>query len=233
MELLTIYDNYTTSPELKNHWGFSCLICGPGGNLLFDTGTTGSILLGNMEKLDVDLQEIRDVVISHDHFDHFGGLADFLAKNSEVKVHVLSSSYQADGIAEVAGADRVASDAPRKIGEKIWTTGKLGADIDEQSLVIETEKGSVVVTGCSHPGIVDIVKKAEEIVPGKIYLVIGGWHLGGASDGRIREVMKEFRELGVEKAAPCHCSGDRTRELFAREYGDDFIASGVGNKINI
>jgi 7,8-dihydropterin-6-yl-methyl-4-(beta-D-ribofuranosyl)aminobenzene 5'-phosphate synthase len=64
-------------------------------------------------------------------------------------------------------------------------------------------------------------------------LVIGGFHLGGAGDSKLRDIIKSFRELGVKKAAPCHCSGDRTRELFKEEYGEDFIANGVGMIIEI
>ncbi|MCK4428210.1 MAG: MBL fold metallo-hydrolase, partial [candidate division Zixibacteria bacterium] len=96
-----------------------------------------------------------------------------------------------------------------------------------------TEKGLVVITGCAHPGIVEILREAKKITNEDIYLVLGGFHLGGVGDSKLRDIIKSFRELGVKKAAPCHCSGDRTRELFKEEYGDDFIANGVGKIIEI
>ena len=66
-----------------------------------------------------------------------------------------------------------------------------------------------------------------------IYLVLGGFHLSGAGDSELRSIVNNFRKLGVQKVAPCHCSGDRCRELFKEEYGDDFIENGVGRIIEI
>lgn len=108
----------------------------------------------------------------------------------------------------------------------------MGTWIKEQSLVLNTEKGLVVITGCAHPGVVNIAKKAKQILPDKnIYLVMGGFHLSGASDSELRSIIKGFRDIGVQKVAPSHCSGDRCRELFKEEYKQDYIESGVGKII--
>jgi len=105
----------------------------------------------------------------------------------------------------------------------------MGTSIKEQSILLDTPKGVIVMTGCAHPGIVNIIKKAKKIRPGKqIYLVMGGFHLGGVSDSKLRSIIKEFRNLGVKKVGPCHCSGDRCRELFAEEYAGDYVDMGVG-----
>jgi 7,8-dihydropterin-6-yl-methyl-4-(beta-D-ribofuranosyl)aminobenzene 5'-phosphate synthase len=100
-------------------------------------------------------------------------------------------------------------------------------------LVIDTSKGLVVITGCAHPGIVNIVRKAKEYLNEDVYMVIGGFHLGGANDRALRGIINDFRTLDVKKAGPCHCSGDRCRQLFKEEYGDDFIEVGVGMVINL
>ncbi len=230
--MITIYDNYRHDPDLQTGWGFSCLVDADGRKLLFDTGGEGSILLGNMRKLKIDPQEIDCVVLSHVHGDHTGGLDDFLEANSNLKVY-LPKSFPDSFKKKVKSskAEVVEVGDSMSISEKVSTTGELGTSIKEQSLLIKTGKGLVVITGCAHPGIVDIVRHAKKITGEDIYLVLGGFHLLELSETQLKEVIKGFRELGVQKVAPCHCSGDKTRELFRQEYGEDFIENGVGNVI--
>jgi 7,8-dihydropterin-6-yl-methyl-4-(beta-D-ribofuranosyl)aminobenzene 5'-phosphate synthase len=64
-------------------------------------------------------------------------------------------------------------------------------------------------------------------------LVMGGFHLGGASASQIESILREFRRLSVQKVAPYHCTGDQARRLFRQEYGEDYIACGVGKQINL
>ena len=104
----------------------------------------------------------------------------------------------------------------------------MGTGIVEQSLVARTEKGMVVVTGCAHPGVDKMVARAKEVGRDEIALVVGGFHLGGASRGRIEEIIGEFQRLGVQHVAPCHCTGDKAKEMLRQAYGEDFFASGVG-----
>lgn len=234
ISVITIFDNYLINPDLRTGWGFSCLIKTDNGNILFDTGDDGEILLENMEKMKIDPKIIDSIVISHDHYDHFGGLADFLKQNNQVKVCILSTFNQTKNIAENTGATVLEIEKSTRITENIYTTGELGTGIKEHSLIIKTNKGLIVITGCSHPGIVNILKKARELFPEeKIYLVLGGFHLFQTGDSEIENIIISFKELGVQKVAPCHCSGDRTRELFKQEYGDDFIENGVGKIIEI
>lgn len=232
--LITIYDNYEHDRQLKTGWGFSCLVRAGERNILFDTGADGPTLLNNMEKLGIDPKTIDAVVLSHNHGDHTGGLSGILEINSNLDVYLLKSfpdefknkvkSYKANVI-EVKD--------PAKMSESVSTTGELGTWIKEQALIVKTDKGLVVITGCAHPGIVEMLRKAKRLTGGEIYLVIGGFHLSGTGDSKLRDITKSFREMGVKKAAPCHCSGDRTRELFKEEYGEDFIENGVGRTIDI
>ncbi len=98
----------------------------------------------------------------------------------------------------------------------------------EQSLIIDSKKGLVVITGCAHPGVVNIVERAKELMKkDKVYLVLGGFHHPPIS------CVKEFRKLQVEKVAPSHCTGDSVREAFRREYEENFIEYGVGKIIEI
>jgi len=232
--LITIYDNYQHDPGLKTGWGFSCLVKAGNKNILFDTGADSHTLLDNMKKLEIDPKDINMIVLSHIHGDHTGGLSGILKMNSNLTVY-LPESFPKDFKKGVKSykANIVEVDDPTNISESVSTTGELGTWIKEQSLIVKTTKGLVVMTGCAHPGIVEILKEVKKVTNENIYLVLGGFHLAGVSDSELKKIAKSFRELGVKKAAPCHCSGDRTRELFKEEYKEDFISNGVGKIIEI
>jgi len=234
--LITVYDNYQSNPALQTGHGFGCLIKTNNKTLLFDTGADSETLLSNMEKLNIDMSKIDSVILSHEHYDHIGGMNGFLEKNNKVKVYVPKSFPQSfKEEVKTTGANVVEVSEATKICDGIYSTGELETNIGikEQSLIIATEKGLVIITGCSHPGIVNIVEKAKELTEESIYLVLGGFHLSGASDSELRGIINDFRELEVEKVTPCHCSGERCRELFEEKYGDDFIANGIGKIIEI
>ena len=227
--LISVYDNYQVNPELKAAWGFATIIKTPNELILFDTGGNSEILLFNMEKLGINPASIKKIVISHIHGDHVGGLEGFLERNSNVTVFIPSSFPESiKNMIVQKGAKFVEISAPRKISDFIYTTGELYGPPKEQSLIIDSKKGLIVITGCAHPGIVNIVKKAKELMKrDKVYLVLGGFHHPPVS------CVKEFKELGVEKVAPSHCTGDSVREAFKEEYKEDFIEYGVGKVIEI
>jgi 7,8-dihydropterin-6-yl-methyl-4-(beta-D-ribofuranosyl)aminobenzene 5'-phosphate synthase len=229
-----IYDNYQFNSQLKAEWGFSCFISGTQKRILFDTGGDGSTLLSNMKKLKITPEQVDLIFLSHIHGDHTGGLLEFLKKNHKVKV-LLPCSFPATFKKEITerGAQYIEVKEPIEICKDVFSTGELGASIKEQSLIIKTEKGLVIITGCAHPGIVNIAKKAKELLNQNIYLVLGGFHLLGSSEEVIEKIVYEFKKMGIEKVAPCHCSGDKTRELFQQKYKKDFISGGVGKMIEI
>ena len=102
----------------------------------------------------------------------------------------------------------------------------------EQALALKTTEGLVVITGCAHPGIVNMVRKAREITgEERVYLGVGGFHLRGETPSRIESIAQELRLLSVRKVAPCHCSGDGTRKLFRERFEADYIESGVGKRV--
>jgi len=121
-------------------------------------------------------------------------------------------------------------DAPLEIQSGLWSTGQMGTGIIEQGLVAHTEGGLVIVTGCAHPGIDKMVARAMQVGQKGIALVMGGFHLGGARKVRIRQIIDEFRRLGVQQVAPCHCTGGQARTLFHEVYDQDFNACSVGWK---
>jgi hypothetical protein len=117
---------------------------------------------------------------------------------------------------------------PVEILPDVYTTGQVGSGPVEQALVGETGAGSVLVTGCAHPGIVEMVRRAKEVVAGGVALAMGGFHLGGASSEQIKDMIAAFRRLGVRCVAPCHCTGDRGRRMLAIAFGPSCTLSGVG-----
>jgi 7,8-dihydropterin-6-yl-methyl-4-(beta-D-ribofuranosyl)aminobenzene 5'-phosphate synthase len=229
-----LYDNNDYDERLETAWGFSCLVEGPEKTILFDTGGDSATLLSNMRTLGVDPGDVDVVVISHVHGDHVGGLTGFLEENDAVTVYLPQSFPEnIKNVTKEAGAELIQVHGPVEICEHVCSTGELGDWIEEQSLVIETSRGLVVITGCAHPGVVNIVRQAKELAGGEVYLVLGGFHLGSVSAAEIAGIVEDFRQLGVQKAAPCHCSGDVARSLFEEVYGADFIPVGVGSRLEV
>ena len=232
-ELIIVYDNNPFDEQLRTSFGFSCLVRLPQKTILFDTGGDSSTLLYNMRRLQIDPGEVDAVVLSHIHGDHVGGLGGFLEQNSQVTVYLLKSfpgSFKDEVKALSARVEEIYE--PRQLYPDVYTTGELGNGIREQSIILRTVQGLVIITGCAHPGIVHIVQRAKEIARDEeVYLVMGGFHLSGASPVRIESIIQTFERLHVKKVAPCHCSGDETRHLFEKRYGEDYIESGVGRKI--
>jgi 7,8-dihydropterin-6-yl-methyl-4-(beta-D-ribofuranosyl)aminobenzene 5'-phosphate synthase len=224
LKFTVLYDNYLYRDGTKADWGFSCLVEGPEKTILFDTGTSPEILTQN-----VDL-----VVLSHAHEDHTGGLPAVLRRNPKVEVlfPISFGTAFADKVSQMGATPRTV-DKPVEICRNVFLTGELGDRIKETSLVLDTPQGLVVVTGCSHPGIVDILKRAKEIRNKPIYLVFGGFHLGGTPDPGIRDIIAAFKELGVERCGATHCTGDHQIEMFKAAFGDRYQPMGTGRIIEV
>lgn len=223
--LTIVYDNRSVDTRLGTAWGFACLIETGAETLLFDTGGDGRLLLNNLTTLEINPQAIDAVVLSHSHTDHSGGLSALLAAITptlyapSTVVRMLSSSVR----------DRVQlidTDQPTTITARLQTTGVMGASILEQALIIKTAQGLSVITGCAHPGIVEIVRQARQWGP--IDLIVGGFHLLDASPTQVANVIEELQALGVRRVAPTHCTGEPAIAQFRAAFADNFIEAGAG-----
>jgi 7,8-dihydropterin-6-yl-methyl-4-(beta-D-ribofuranosyl)aminobenzene 5'-phosphate synthase len=230
-----LFDNYLYQEEgLKSKWGFACLVEGMEKTILFDTGSSGDILLHNISQLKVNPKAVEIIAISHKHWDHVGGLPAFLEINPNVSVYMPESvAQQWEPEIKKRKAKPVAVSKPIEVCKHVFLTGEMKGPVNEQALILDTTKGLIVITGCAHPGIVEIVKNAKKIIDKQIYMVFGGFHLAQKSESAVKRIIEEFRELGVLKVGPTHCTGDKAIQLFKDAYGDNYIKIGVGKVIEI
>lgn len=233
--ITVICDNYTSSGNLEASWGFACLIALDGKNILFDTGSDGGVLSRNMARLGIDPTSIDLLMISHQHWDHVGGIYAILSARRDLRVCVgrsFSVHFQED--MKRYGADIIEVDEAGEILPGLFTTGEMEGMLPEQAALLQTQAGAVVITGCAHPGIVRIVEAAKKILPkDAIALVMGGFHLLHDGDDEILNIIGKFKEMDVHYAAASHCSGERARKIFARQYAERFIALGAGSIIGL
>jgi 7,8-dihydropterin-6-yl-methyl-4-(beta-D-ribofuranosyl)aminobenzene 5'-phosphate synthase len=229
-----IYDNYSSSAECTGDWGFSCLIEGYEKTVLFDTGTKPEIFKSNLKKLNVDLKTIDVIVISHNHGDHTGGLPVIQEEGSELPLYIpVTVEDNFLGRLESFRDHTIAVNEPVKICDGIMSTGEMGGSIKEQSLLVDTPEGLVVLTGCSHQGVENIVEKATELSDKPIYMVFGGFHLINHSQTQVEQIIEVFRKNGVQKCGATHCTGTKATDMFKEEYGSDFVIIGAGNIISL
>ena len=229
MKITIVYDNRIAKDikRLKAGWGFSCFIQTKEKNILFDTGWDGDILISNMELLGIDPKDIDLVVISHSHWDHCGGLARLLNLNPNLKIYI-PHSFSKHLKEEIKKRnDTYEIRKPSEICPGVYTTGEIEGSlligktrisIKEQSLIISTIKGLVVITGCAHSGINKILNSANKL--GKIYGLMGGFH-----------DFKEYSLLrSINLIVPTHCTANKNKivSLFSKNCRE----CGVGFQID-
>jgi len=230
MKITIVYDNKIAKDikGLKAGWGFSCFIQTKEKNILFDTGWDGDILVSNMQLLGLNPKDIDLVVISHSHWDHCGGLARLLNLSPNLKIYIPQSfsKHLKEEIKKRSDAYEI--NKSREICSKIYATGEIEGSIitdktkiliKEQSLIISTIKGLVVITGCAHSGINKILNSANKL--GEIYALLGGFH--------------DFDEYNLLKnislIVPTHCTKNKNKILTL--FPKNSVEGGVGYQLNI
>lgn len=231
-EITVVYNNLPGASSFITDWGVSYLVRSEGENVLFDTGGSAAILRENLRRRGINTDEIDAVVLSHYHLDHCGGLGAVFKPGLKIFLLPLFPAGFKERL-RAEGAVVVEADQPQPVAESIWTTGEIKGYISEQALIIKTARGLVILTGCSHPGVEKICRRAREAIPGKIYLVSGGFHLSGSSREEIKRIIGGLKSFGVEKIAPNHCTGSMAVRMFMEAWGDNFIHLGVGETVNI
>jgi 7,8-dihydropterin-6-yl-methyl-4-(beta-D-ribofuranosyl)aminobenzene 5'-phosphate synthase len=232
-------------------WGFSALVEADGHRVLVDTGLRPETVLQNAREMQIDLSDVQEVILTHNHGDHVGGLMtlrrELMKKNPAALsvVHVangifysrpsaegednemiaIRKEYEATGGKFIEHADAseifpgawLSGPVPRKYPERNWSvSGKVQTPQglvedtipEDQSLVLNTPQGLVVVTGCGHAGIVNILTYATtRFVNRPVYGVVGGLHLFSAKDEQVNWTADEFKQFKVANLLGAHCTG--------------------------
>ena len=273
MEITTLIENKEGVCGLQNEFGLSFLIKDEDKTFIFDTGKTGEFVK-NADKLNINLKDVKDMVLSHSHFDHTGGVKTFTEKcNNHYTLHVNKTFFEekhriTEDIHEFLGNNfdekyllnhgvkiHYLENNEYKISKnitlhtnfkpvnnfetptryyfrKIYDNYILDNMEDEIAAAMETEKGLLIICGCSHIGIANIVENIRQRTGKKIYGIVGGLHLTKASDERMEAVLNYFKETGIEFFAVSHCTGDKFIEKL-KTITDNFIYNSTGNKIII
>ncbi len=231
-------------------WGFAALVEVDGHTILFDTGAAPDTVLRNVRQMGVDLSKVEEVILSHNHGDHTGGLTtlrdDVLKRNAKA----LSRAYVAKGIffdrtpsGALAARDPYLKsgggfteiDAPREIYPGVWLTGPVprqypernftmngragmvklpdGSSVEDnvpedQSLVLNTSQGLVVLSGCGHSGIINTLTYARKTIrEAPIHAALGGFHLFQADDRTLQWTGEKLREMDLANFMGAHCTG--------------------------
>ncbi|MGO8793494.1 MAG: MBL fold metallo-hydrolase [Candidatus Sulfotelmatobacter sp.] len=232
-------------------WGFSALIEADGHRVLLDTGAHPDTVLQNARDLKIDLSDVREVILTHNHWDHVSGLMSLRKEMMKMNPSALSVVHVAHGIfysrpepggednrmitikkeyeatggkfIEHEGADEIFPGAwltgpvPRKYPERNWSsTGKVQTPAglvednipEDQSLVLNTPEGLVVITGCGHAGIINILTFARQEFPNEsVDAVIGGLHLFSATDEQLNWTADKMKDFKVANLMGAHCTG--------------------------
>jgi 7,8-dihydropterin-6-yl-methyl-4-(beta-D-ribofuranosyl)aminobenzene 5'-phosphate synthase len=215
VKITIITDNTVHKQGLRVEWGFSCLVeAKDTPRILFDTGASGSVLLHNMKRLNIEPKTIDCVFISHGHWDHTGGLKSFLKLNNKVKLYLPQSFFS---FTRPEARELIKVKDSVRIYENVFSTGELSKI--EQSMGVKTERGLVVIAGCSHPGVGNILNSVKQF--GKVIALIGGLH--GFNDFDL------VKDLDLICATHCTQYKDKIKKL----YPEKFVRGGAGEIIEI
>ena len=214
---LTVLNDNTPSPGLINDWGWSVLAEGK-HRFLFDADTRGEVLAHNSKVLGLSLENLDFAVLSHWHYDHYGGFPLVAQLNPGL------SLYAPPG-GRIWGLRVVEVHSAGKIIDGMWTSGAL--DGFEQAVGVETPSGLIIIVGCSHPG-ADRLAKALLAVSGyeMAHLVIGGFHYPS------RRTLDRLAEI-AEFIAPAHCSGDSAKAYVRENYPEKFVKVRTGTILEV
>jgi 7,8-dihydropterin-6-yl-methyl-4-(beta-D-ribofuranosyl)aminobenzene 5'-phosphate synthase len=280
---------------LNGEWGLAMYAESKRGDetrhLLIDFGYTPEVLLNNMEILNVDPARFDAMVLSHGHYDHFGGMVGFLSANKGALKPKLpfyvggedcfclrrnpGGNFGALDRQAILDADLslMMAEEPAIVADHAFTTGRIGQISFETPLRATDEivgifdgfgcypekmpakkntggyipddfehelatsylikdKGLVVLTSCSHRGVINTVRQAMAASGiDKVFAVLGGFHIvPPLDDGYIRSTIEEFKKIDPTYLIVGHCTGDRFYDLAREALGDKVIHSAVGTR---
>jgi 7,8-dihydropterin-6-yl-methyl-4-(beta-D-ribofuranosyl)aminobenzene 5'-phosphate synthase len=235
MDITLIAEGSSRWQRFIKYWGISFIV----GDVLFDTFGRADIFRKNIKKHNIDLSKIKKAVISHDDWDHIAGLESFLVRKPDVPVYMCKNSAQSlKEIIKKNGNPLHEVSTFMEVSPNIFSLGQMRARtihglVYEQALAVKSDKGISVITGCAHPGIVNIVKLAISELKEAPYLICGGFHLKDDPQDGIIKTIGELNRLGVKKVIPLHCTGKNAHRSFRSIYADNCIELAEGDRLEI
>jgi 7,8-dihydropterin-6-yl-methyl-4-(beta-D-ribofuranosyl)aminobenzene 5'-phosphate synthase len=101
---------------------------------------------------------------------------------------------------------------------------------DDRALILDTKKGLVVLLGCSHRGVINTLNHVTKIAGrNTIHAILGGLHLGKASDEKLEKIVDHLHAFGLDKIGVGHCTGPKAFVALANAFGDKVFLNTVGN----
>ena len=236
--ILILYDNKSTGNALRPGWGFSALIEQDGKRLLFDVGADVLVFEHNVKALGVDLKTTDALVLSHEHCDHIGAISAALHRDLDA---YYPASFSSRFKKEIGDERKKPLWTPHPVTDPLTivpgvrSTGevKSRSGMAEQGLIVDGQDGPVLVTGCAHPGIVEMTKVVADITDRFPQLVLGGFHLLRKKAAQVQAIAAELKQLGVKRIGPCHCTGERAVAILGEAFGSTLIEIDVGTEAAI
>ena len=226
MEITILFDNHNPNGGARSLWGFSAYV--GAYNLLFDTGSNGRALLRNMEQLGIDVRQIEYRFLSHEHWDHIGGVDSILEANPNLTIFA-PNSLSKNMIADLRTQSKevIVCDAhPRPLVPGLYSTGVRGKT-PEHALLIDGDTPTLV-TGCGHEGIGAIADTAATLIDKPLGSVVGGFHLHGTPAAETQAIIDKLKKHGITQVLPTHCTGEKAMAMFEEAFGAGYVAGGIG-----
>lgn len=233
--ITVVYDNLNANPFLQEGWGLSLFVECEERKILFDAGGSKEAFLANLEKLHVPLEKITDVVISHKHWDHVAGLKDILERVPDKTKVYLPKFFPGWFLKwQFRSLCFVSPSSFHEMGRNLFSFSmKAGFLLYEQILVLPTVQGLVLITGCAHPGIINIIRETKSRFPEKkIHAIVGGFHLYKADLETTEDIVRAFQSNEIKQVASCHCSGNHVQKQFQATYENNFLSVGTGSVLH-
>ncbi|UCF97693.1 MAG: MBL fold metallo-hydrolase [Spirochaetaceae bacterium] len=284
VDITVLVEDTVHEPRMRAEHGLSLYIDAGGYRILFDTGAS-ALFLGNAKNLGLHLNDLDALVLSHNHYDHTGGLeflVDLYSRVPPIYAHpkTFSQSYRKSKGGKGSTAERVTgrpigfpyplgltglqtrgieltmNREPMEIHRDIWLGGEVLRNcpfedvgksffidaelsqvddvVDDQALILKTDAGLIVITGCCHSGIVNTMEAVASLFPGSpVRAVVGGFHLFEADAGRIKRSVEYLKGLHPQLIVAGHCSGFDALCTLRRTFGKRFHRLSVGSRFSL
>jgi len=226
-----IYDVTPKAEEgYKPDFGYAVFIRYGGKQILFDTGTDPKIFAANAKKAGIDLEALDAVIVSHNHHDHIGGLGVIRGAQPNLKIFAPpEQDFDGGPLQRLNGSIEI---APNLFVISTHNDKATFGVKDELSVLIKTDEGPYLITGCSHTGLPTIIDKATEIAGRDLFFYTGGSGLKFRKPGDAKPEAQAVKSRKVAHASPGHCSVDHNAlQTYQETFEGDYVASKLGERV--